>query len=264
MLSKLFGFWQTTAGLRARFGTMAGLRLGASLRQQWTAPAGTLLDMRIPGLTHPVCCRAGTSDCDVVRQIFVDDELGFDISRPPATIVDAGANIGLASIRFAQRWPDAIIHAIELDPANFELLQRNVAPYPGITPHLAALWGNDGEVAIDNPGQAAWALRARSDIAPGEQAIRAITVDTLRHETSIERINLLKIDIEGGERDVFAGRTDWLDAVDCIAIELHPGFTPDCTEVFDHAMRNRVARSTNRGEYRIVELDGSRAAVVSP
>jgi len=162
MLAKGLGFWRSTASLRLRFGAVRGLWLGAALRQQWTAPAGTLVEVRIPGLPHPVVCRAGTSDFSVLRQIFVDDELGFELSQPPANIIDAGANIGLASIRFAERWPDANIHAIELDPANFEVLQRNVAPYRGITPHLAALWGNDGQVAVDNPGEAAWALRARA------------------------------------------------------------------------------------------------------
>lgn len=43
------------------------------------------------------------------------------------TILDVGANIGLYSIRFAKRFPDARVYAFEPMPTSHRFLQRNVA-----------------------------------------------------------------------------------------------------------------------------------------
>ena len=87
-----------------------------------------------PGVRHPVTLRLKTSDISTYEQVFGNDEYDFSLNNPPRVIVDGGANIGLASIYFANRYPDAKIIAIEPEASNFSLLQRNVAAYPQITP----------------------------------------------------------------------------------------------------------------------------------
>ncbi|GJP66952.1 hypothetical protein CLOP_g23817 [Closterium sp. NIES-67] len=66
----------------------------------------------------------------------------------PSAILDAGANIGLASLVFAMRFPDALIVALEPARDNFELLQRNVKHLPQILPVNAALWSEDTQIAV--------------------------------------------------------------------------------------------------------------------
>lgn len=71
--------------------------------------------------------------------------------------------------------------------------------------------------------------------ATGE--VRAITVEDILERYALQRIDLLKIDIEGAELELFsAGDLTWLDRVDCIAIELHDHFRPGCGNAFFNAM----------------------------
>ena len=75
----------------------------------------------------------------------------FEVEKPPRTLVDAGANIGLASLYFANRFPSANIIAIEPEQSNFDLLRKNVAPYETITPIRAALWHENGIIKLVDP-----------------------------------------------------------------------------------------------------------------
>jgi tRNA G46 methylase TrmB len=81
-----------------------------------------------------LCLRIPSSDVPTYEQVFIDKEYDFLVKKQPKVIVDAGANIGLASIYFANKYPDAKIIAIEPEQSNFELFKENVAPYPHIIP----------------------------------------------------------------------------------------------------------------------------------
>ncbi len=74
--------------------------------------------------------RPKTSDFSTFRQIFMDHEYDFKLLDVPNIIVDAGANIGLASLFFAQRFPSAKIFALEPDHSNFEMLMKNTNRHP--------------------------------------------------------------------------------------------------------------------------------------
>ena len=56
-------------------------------------------------LAHRLWLRIPSSDVDAYRQIFVDADYDFVADPPLRTIVDAGANIGLAAVSFANRYP---------------------------------------------------------------------------------------------------------------------------------------------------------------
>lgn len=193
---------------------------------------------RAPGIRHRVHVRMRTTDEDVYRDTLLLQQYGFELPFEPETILDAGANIGTASIYFAQRYPRARIIALEPEPSNFALLARNVAPYPTITPVRAALWNRDGEISLGHPtpsasAQQKWAFVTRE--GPGE-SVRAVTLPTLMREMHIRRIDVLKVDIEGAEKEVFES-CDWMDAVRCMMIELHDRFKPGCSQAVDCAAR---------------------------
>src|ERR1700674_2609294 len=84
----------------------------------------------IPQSRSTIILRANTSDIQTFEQIFISQtyELGIDIE--PQLIVDGGANVGYASIYFANRYPAAQIIALEPEESNFELLKENTTPYP--------------------------------------------------------------------------------------------------------------------------------------
>ncbi len=100
--------------------------------------------------------RLNTSDFPTFDQVFIQQEYDFDISRAPKVIVDAGANIGLASIYFANKYPDAKIIAIEPEQSNFKLLEMNVSPYPNVIPVQAALWNKNEDINLIDPGLGKW------------------------------------------------------------------------------------------------------------
>ncbi len=62
---------------------------------------------------------------------------------------------------------------------------------------------------------------------------------TLIRENGIDRVGLLKIDIEGAEKDIFsAADLNWLKAVDRISVEVHDHFRPGATQSIFEALRS--------------------------
>lgn len=205
------------------------------------------LTVRPKGSHAPVHLRLRTTDLSTYRDIFLRQEYEFDLPFRPETIVDAGANIGIASIFFAQKYPGARIVAIEPEQSNFELLTRNVRPYPQIEPVHAALWNRNGTVSIAEPAtgtgaRGKWGFRVQ-DRTGGD--VRAVTMSSLLEQLSISKVDIAKIDIEGAEKEVFED-TRWLDNVRCLMIELHDRFRPGCTAAVEPAM-GRFA-SAQKGE----------------
>ncbi len=49
---------------------------------------------------------------------------------------------------------------------------------------------------------------------------------SLMNHLSIEKIDILKVDIEGAEMQLFSANTEWLNQVDCILIEVHDSLIP--------------------------------------
>jgi len=138
--------------------------------------------------------------------------------------VDCGANIGITSLFLAERYPNAKIFSIEPHPENFGLLKKNVAQVPRIIPIRACVTGRHVGAVRFTTDQAAWG----NHIATGDDGVLvpAITINELCEQNRIANINLLKLDIEGGEEQLFENGS-FLNRIDHIIIELHGnyGFT---------------------------------------
>lgn len=178
--------------------------------------------VRLPGILHPITLRLGTSDHRVFRDVFQRHEYLFNPPEPPETIVDAGANIGLASVYFANRWPDAWIIAIEPDPENFQILLENVRQYPRIIPLQAAIWKKSERLNIFSPGDA-WAIQTKE---ARDGSVQGFTIHDIMKVHGLQRIDFLKMDIEGAEREVFESHEEWIGRIGSIAIETHDRFAP--------------------------------------
>ncbi len=187
---------------------------------------------------YPFRLRIPSSDLPTYEQVFINQEYDFLVKTQPKTIVDAGANIGLASIYFVNKYPDAKIIAIEPEQSNFELLKDNVAPYPNIIPIQAALWHKNDQINLIDPGLGKWGfmteMKDSSENLPGDicHTVEAITVDKIMKEFNLEKIDILKIDIEGAEREVFSNTSSWIEKVDSIIIELHERMKAGCNRSF--------------------------------
>jgi FkbM family methyltransferase len=206
----------------------------------------TQLAIRPPGLYHRVRLRLGTSDFCAYKDVLVFEEKQYDPCIPnfnPKTIVDAGAHIGMTSLLFARKYPAAKILALEPERANFAALVTNVSPYSSVVPIQAALWKRDGEIKI---GPSMAHIKGAFQVSEsGTQSVRGITMETLLSETGIDSVDLLKLDIEGSEAEVFEAPT-WINRVRVIAIELHDRIKPGCRTSVEAAAAG--FRCEQRGE----------------
>jgi FkbM family methyltransferase len=190
--------------------------------------------IRIAGQRHPLYLRLGSSDALVWEQIFIQREYSpFDNLVPePKTMIDCGGNIGCSSIYFLNRYPDLRVIIVEPDADNLKLCRRNLEPYGERVQIIqAGVCSCAAGLVLSGTG---WAARVRR-AEPGEDPdIDATDMPSLLALTSDGRVDLLKIDIEWSELDVFReGSTAWLSSVDNIAIELHDA---ECKDVFFRAL----------------------------
>jgi FkbM family methyltransferase len=180
-----------------------------------------------PHARFPLWCRAGASDLLVFQQIFSAREYGcFDDLVNPSLIIDCGANIGLSSVYFLNRFPTAFVIAVEPDPGNFAMLQKNLAPYAGRSRAIrSGIWSKSTGLMISEARLGdgmEWGISVRES-QPGETAeMTGLNIGDILADSPYKRISLLKIDIEGSENVVFSSDCEnWLPKVDNMAIELH-------------------------------------------
>jgi FkbM family methyltransferase len=137
-------------------------------------------------------------------------------------IVDCGANIGVTSLFLAARYPRARILSVEPHPENFALLKTNVESIPRILPIRACVTGTSQNVVRFTADQAAWGNRIATDANTDANSVwvPAITIEELCKRNGIEKIDLLKLDIEGAEQQVLENGT-FLARTENIVVELH-------------------------------------------
>jgi len=198
--------------------------------------------------------RPFTSDALVFEQIFTHRE--YDSPHLPdeaTTIMDLGANIGLASLFFAWRYPAARILAVEPDGSNFTQLTRNTAEHRArILTREGAVWTQDGTIGLLRENDLGkpipeWGIRVTASGSP--ENVPCYSIPTLMSESGFGIVDILKCDIEGAEADIFAaGTSDWLDRVRLIIIETHDRFRPGSEATVRNALKAAFVELPRRGE----------------
>ena len=181
-----------------------------------------------------ILCRRNGSDAYVFGQIFAYREYRcIDDVRDPKLIIDCGANIGCSSVYFLNRFPDATVICIEPDPDNFLIMETNLELYKArVRAIRSAIWSRTTSLVLGD-GQA-WARKVKEDTCGAGTAVPAIDIGSLLETSGFDRISLLKIDIEGSEKEVFATNyQSWLAKTDTLVIELHG---PECTSIVEGAL----------------------------
>jgi FkbM family methyltransferase len=162
------------------------------------------------------------SFCPQWQDIFVRRTLDFSAAAPAPRILDCGANIGIASLFFHRRYPDARITAFEADPALFALLDANlrVNGAPTIERKNLALWTANGSLTFRSEGSDSGMIAS----LPGAVDGRSVVVPSVRLRDVIDAepsIDLLKLDIEGAEDVVLADCEPALHRVRALVMDLH-------------------------------------------
>jgi FkbM family methyltransferase len=134
-------------------------------------------------------------------------------------IVDAGANIGAASLWFANKFPEAHIVAVEPEPGNAAILSKNANKR--MTVITAAIGATPGYVSIPENATGWGARTERSN-----RGIEIVTMSEAFGSVPDGCPFIAKIDIEGFESDLFSSNTEWLDHVHMVYIEPHDWLMP--------------------------------------
>lgn len=214
-------------------------------------------ELKLKNSKFPIVMRTHTSDRDVLWQVFIQGEYEPVELWDPKTIIDLGANVGYASAYFLSKYPTAAVLAVEPDPENYAMCCRNLAPYGQRAKVVqGAVWPECAKLALDKgtylDGRD-WATRVKLGIesvsSNTDSQINGYDVATLISLCGSSKIDLLKIDIERSELELFArGTESWLPRVKNLCIELHG---PDCQEIFFRALSNYSYELNSPGDVSI-------------
>lgn len=201
---------------------------------------GSQKNITIPSIQHPFSLRKGTSDYETFYQAIVHNQYKFNYRITPTTIIDGGANIGLASIAFKTLFPEATIIAIEPDRENFIQLNENIKPYKNIYSVNAGLWNKKAFLKVsDKYNIGKWGMVTEEVDEEDSDTISTLTITQLMKDFNLETIDLLKLDIETAERELFTSAySDWLPKVKVIVIELHDFISSGTAKPFFKAIND--------------------------
>jgi len=204
----------------------------------------------VPNIAKPVCVRMDTTDRYAFQQIFNYHEYQFTgLSFTPRFIIDGGANAGYASVWFANVYPEAKIIAIEPEKSNYEVLKYNTASYQQVDTIHSGLWNKNTYLNTRDVGLGKWGTMVEETDEPNATSLKAITVQSIFEQSGFDEIDILKLDIEGAEREVFSsGYENWLSKVKMIIIELHDNMKRGCSNSFFTAVSKYDFAFTIKGE----------------
>ena len=150
------------------------------------------------------------------RDIFLRKNYSFRAATKSPTIVDCGGNIGLSAIWFKKTYPGCELTVYEASPAISEVLQNNLegAGLGDVVMRNKAVWIHNGMIGFEANGPDSGKLSKNS-------AAQVSAID-LASELP-ERVDLLKLDIEGAEYPVLNRlcETGAIDRIQAVVAEFH-------------------------------------------
>jgi FkbM family methyltransferase len=199
--------------------------------------------------------RHGTPDIVTLDEVFYSREYEFPrkietglaaLGRPPR-VVDLGANIGLFGLLVRERFHDAELIAVEADPDNARVLRMCAAANDTV-----GRWRVIEAAASNREGERRFQAGrfSLSRLSDGDEGDRVRSIDVF---PQLAQVDLVKIDIEGGEWDLLGDRR--LGEVSAVlVVEYHPHL---CPESDPHAAAERMLTTAGyRGDWRRRSSDG--------
>lgn len=167
-----------------------------------------------------------TGELGNIKTVFFDEDADLPLPSAGATVIDAGANIGLFTLFLVHKYGRerfAAIHLFEPNPETFARLRRNLAanglegPEGPCTAHLLALSDRAGTIYMESPHGYS-VLNMVSEI--GTVPVTCRTLDDWRREQGVGAVDLFKVDVEGHEVALLRGGPETLGASRHLFIEV--------------------------------------------
>ncbi|WP_338793197.1 FkbM family methyltransferase [Bernardetia sp. MNP-M8] len=161
--------------------------------------------------------------------IFGHQGYKFETQKVEPYIIDCGANIGLSLVYFNQLYPNAKIIAFEPDPKLFEICKTNTAYFEeNLKLYPYAVWNEETTLYFESEGADGGRVEKekieKNDKLENNKTSNKnlIEVQAVRLQKYLnQRIDLLKIDIEGAEITVLEDCVDSLHWVGNLFVEFH-------------------------------------------
>jgi FkbM family methyltransferase len=220
-------------GLARATGWLAALNILARRHLRYRKP----VSLKVGRLSTRLEVSPTDSDLFVLSQIFgwgeyaASENMARQMRRLSAewaasgitpVIIDGGANVGYSPLFFAKEFPEATVIALEPDRPTFERLCRNCQGERRIKPIHGALWHHRNGVRLQSGRHGSWSHHL-------DQEGTLVPSTTLRDVMALEptsRLLILKLDIEGSEREVVEADPEIVRSAMCIMIEPHDFMRP--------------------------------------
>jgi len=197
--------------------------------------------------------RPNSSDVEAFVNIYFAQEYKIAYPITPNYIIDAGANVGYFTKYIKHYYPKSTIVSIEPDDANFHQLELNSKGLSSLHLKHAGVWSSSTKLkVVDHINSGSWGL---SVIEDPNGNIDSVGINELLQEYQWPYIDLLKIDIEGSEHNLFSKDLSWLEKTRIIIIETHERFYPGSSDNFEAALKLYMPNHTRYelGENIIIE-----------
>ncbi len=152
------------------------------------------------------------------EELIIKEAYLFTTESKKPVIIDWGANVGVSVYFWVKKYPDAEIYAYEADPNIYKYLCENVSRFETGHIHLfnKAISNKDGQIYFHQEGADAGRV-----VGEGEEAItvKCISANTILN--SFDKVEMLKIDIEGMECEVIPAIKGQLEKIENIFVEYH-------------------------------------------
>jgi FkbM family methyltransferase len=197
-----------------------GLQIHRALRHASRQdPSSSIAKIGLRGYRHPIHFRPGTPDVGVIVQNLVREEYGrLPAGFAPEVVVDGGGYIGDLSIYFLNRFPRSRVITLEPDERNRQLAEVNLAPYGDRATLLPnGLWSEQARLSLE--GSYTGSSLSTDAASP---SINCITIEDLVNQFDLAGIDIVKLDIEGAERQVLLENSaEWLQRTRLLVVEFH-------------------------------------------
>jgi FkbM family methyltransferase len=223
---------------------------------------GRIRPVHLSALDKPLWIRLGTTDWLVLDHIYHHAQYDSILKQnlgDVRNILDLGSNIGMSIRLWQVHYPGAKIVGVEPDDQNLSICRRNAAEAGENNVHLvhACVAASPRTVYLNRElGEWGIIMTDTPTGKAGETGVPAKTVPVILNEAHITGpIDLLKCDIEGAERELFADCSAWIGHVRHLLVELHGDYTAA-------KFREDVERNGGQFEYQILFEGGNHAVLL--
>jgi FkbM family methyltransferase len=157
-------------------------------------------------------CRKGSRDYWIARENWEINLTNYLTKKQPSVFVDIGANVGRYTIKMARQIGNrGKVIAIEADPENYEVLVENIRlnKLRNVNAFNVACWDKEEDVKLSMSSiKAKEGSSIKWEVSDRTVTVRGTTLDNILAGLGIKEVNIVKMDVEGAEKEVLLGMKD--------------------------------------------------------